>query len=45
MGSAYAAHEESVKGLIEAGEYGDLVVWSDDIFSIPINEIRTQRES
>ena len=40
MGSAYAAHEEDIKGSIEVGKQADLVVWSDDIYSIPTDEIR-----
>lgn len=40
MGSAYAAHEEDVKGSIEVGKQGDLVVWSDDIYSVPTDRIR-----
>jgi predicted amidohydrolase YtcJ len=40
MGSAYAANEENVKGSIEAGKQADLVVWSDDIYSIPTDKIR-----
>jgi len=40
MGSAYAAHEENVKGSIEEGKYADLVVWSDDMYSIPTDTIK-----
>jgi predicted amidohydrolase YtcJ len=40
MGSAYAAHEDDIKGSIEVGKQADLVVWSDDIYSIPTDEIR-----
>jgi len=35
MGSAYAEHQETVKGSIEPGKLADLVVLSDDIFTIP----------
>jgi len=35
MGSAYAEHQEKVKGSIEPGKLADLVVLSDDIFTIP----------
>ena len=34
MGSAYAEHQEKVKGSIEPGKLADLVVLSDDIFTI-----------
>jgi predicted amidohydrolase YtcJ len=40
MGSAYAAHEENVRGSIEAGKSADVVVWSDDMYSIPADKIR-----
>lgn len=43
MGSAYAAHEENVKGSIEVGKHADLVVWSDDMFSVPTDKIRNLR--
>jgi len=29
MGSAYAAHEEDIKGSIEVGKLADLAVWSE----------------
>jgi predicted amidohydrolase YtcJ len=34
MGSAYASFDEKIKGSIEPGKLADLVVLSDDIFSI-----------
>ena len=34
MGSAFAEHQETVKGSIEPGKLADLVVLSDDIFTI-----------
>jgi predicted amidohydrolase YtcJ len=34
MGSAYAEHQEKIKGSIEPGKLADLVVLSDDIFTI-----------
>jgi predicted amidohydrolase YtcJ len=43
MGSAYAAHEENVRGSIEAGKDANLVVWSDDLFTIPTDKIRDTR--
>jgi predicted amidohydrolase YtcJ len=39
MGSAFAEHQEAVKGSIEPGKLADLVVLSDDIFSIPLEAI------
>ena len=39
MGSAYAAFEEDVKGSIEVGKYADMVVWSDDMYSMPLSEL------
>jgi predicted amidohydrolase YtcJ len=32
--AAYASHEEDIKGSLEPGKLADLVVLSDDIFSI-----------
>jgi len=40
MGSAYAAHEENVRGSIEVGKRGDLVVWSEDMYTIPTDKIK-----
>ena len=39
MGSAFAEHQEAVKGSIEPGKLADLVVLSGDIFSITPGEI------
>lgn len=39
MGSAYAAHEEDVKGSIEAGKLADLVVWSTDPYTASMQEL------
>lgn len=39
MGSAYAGHEEEVKGSIEAGKMGDLVVWSTDPYKASMQEL------
>jgi predicted amidohydrolase YtcJ len=39
MGSAYAAHEEDSKGSIEPGKLADLVVWSQDPYTTPIQEL------
>ena len=38
VGSAFAEHQEKVKGSIEPGKLADLVVLSDDIFSIRARE-------
>jgi predicted amidohydrolase YtcJ len=42
-GSAYAAFEEKEKGIIAPGKLGDLVVLSDDFFSIPPEKIKDVR--
>lgn len=39
MGSAFAEHQENVKGSIEPGKLADLVVLSDDIFTIAPEDI------
>lgn len=40
MGSAYAAFEENIKGSIEEGKFADMVVWSHDLYSIPLGEFK-----
>jgi predicted amidohydrolase YtcJ len=40
MGSAYAEFQEKEKGSISAGKLADLVLLSDDVFTIPPNRIR-----
>jgi len=40
QGSAYAAFEEKEKGTIAPGKLADVVVLSDDLFSIPPEKIR-----
>ncbi len=40
LGSAYAEFQENAKGTIAVGKLADLVILSDDIFSINPNEIR-----
>jgi len=45
MGSAYALHEEAVKGSIEVGKLADLAVWGQDpltataqqLYDVPID--------
>ena len=39
MGSAYAAHEETIKGSIEPGKLADLVVWGEDPYSASIDRL------
>ena len=39
INAAYAAFEEKTKGSLEVGKWGDLVVLSKDIMTIPANEI------
>jgi hypothetical protein len=39
MGSAYAAHEEDVKGSIEPGKMADLAVWSEDPYTTPLGRL------
>jgi predicted amidohydrolase YtcJ len=41
MGSAYAEFQESEKGSITPGKLADMVLLSDDIFSIPPEKIRS----
>ncbi|MEA3342133.1 MAG: amidohydrolase family protein, partial [Chloroflexota bacterium] len=39
MGSAYAGHEEDIKGSIEAGKMADLVVWGTDPYEASLQEL------
>jgi len=43
MGSAYAEFQENEKGSITPGKLADMVLLSDDIFSIPPQKIRDVR--
>jgi len=43
MGSAYAEFQENEKGSITAGKLADMVLLSEDIFSIPPEKIREVR--
>lgn len=40
IGSAYASFEETVKGSLEVGKYGDMAVLSQDIFTIDSKDIK-----
>jgi predicted amidohydrolase YtcJ len=39
IGSAYAGHQEEVKGSIEVGKMADLVVWSVDPYHSSAQEL------
>jgi predicted amidohydrolase YtcJ len=39
IGSAYAAHEERIKGSLEAGKLADLAVWSEDPYTAAIQRL------
>jgi predicted amidohydrolase YtcJ len=39
VGSAYAEHQERIKGSLEPGKLADLAVLTDDIFGIPATEL------
>jgi len=39
MGSAYAAHEENLKGSIEPGKLADVIVWSEDPYTAPVQRL------
>ncbi len=39
MGSAYAAHEEDVKGSVEEGKMADLAVWGEDPYTAPVQRL------
>jgi len=39
MGAAYAAHEEKIKGSIEAEKLADLTVWTEDPYSLPLQRL------
>ena len=41
LGSAYAEFQEQDKGSIERGKLADLVILSDDIFSMPLEDLPT----
>ena len=39
MGSAYAAHEEGIRGSLEVGKLADLVIWSRNPYEVAIPEL------
>ena len=41
VGSAFAEFQEKVKGTIEVGKLADIVIFSDDIFSVEKAKIKT----
>jgi predicted amidohydrolase YtcJ len=43
IGSAFAEHQEKVKGSIESGKLADLVVLTDDIFRIATTDLDKAR--
>jgi predicted amidohydrolase YtcJ len=40
LNGAYNSHEEDIKGSITAGKLADYVVLAEDVYSIPVNEIK-----
>jgi predicted amidohydrolase YtcJ len=43
VGSAFAEHQEKVKGSLEAGKLADLAVLTEDIFRVPANDLDKAR--
>jgi predicted amidohydrolase YtcJ len=43
MAGAYAAFEEDLKGSLEPGKLGDVVVLTKDILTVPVEEIRSAK--
>lgn len=39
IGAAYAEFQEDIKGTITVGKFADFIIFSDDIFTIPIEKI------
>jgi len=43
IGAAYLAHQENTRGSIEEGKLADMVVWSHDFYSIPVDKLLEMR--
>ena len=43
IGAAYLAHQENTRGSIEEGKLADMVVWSHDLYSIPVDKLLEMR--
>jgi predicted amidohydrolase YtcJ len=41
IGAAYAAHEEKIKGSLEAGKLADMTVWTEDPYHLPLLRLCT----
>jgi len=39
-GSAYAAFDENRVGTLKAGMLADVVIWSSDIFALPVEKVK-----
>ncbi|MGB4973993.1 MAG: amidohydrolase [Cyclobacteriaceae bacterium] len=39
-GSSYASHSEKNKGTLETGKLGDMVILSQDLFTVPVEDIK-----
>lgn len=39
-GSSYAAHSEKSKGTLALGKLGDMVILSQDLLTIPVEDIK-----
>jgi len=39
-GAAYAAFDEGRTGTLTAGQLADIVIWSDDLFALPVDRVR-----
>ncbi len=40
LGSAYAEFAEKEKGTLEPGKLADLVIWNQDLFSVPVDRVQ-----